>query len=91
MGKTTTRAHIHGSFVDPNSRKDVVITSQKATGKRKKSGNEGSDPSLKKAEIKTYRSNLRERLVRPTKFYHEESMMKLGVRVGVGTMFCVMC
>lgn len=83
MGKTTARTCSHGSTIDPNPQKDVAGTSRKATGKWKKSENEGSGPSLTKAELKIYQSNLRGRSVRPTKVYHEESMNKLGVHIGV--------
>ncbi|CAI9290949.1 unnamed protein product [Lactuca saligna] len=87
MGKTTARTRTHGSSIDPNPQKDVAGPSRKAAGKRKKRGEEGSDPSLTNAEIKTYRSNLRGRAIRPTKFYHKKSMKKLGVHDGVYHLF----
>ena len=87
MGKTTARTRTHGSSIDPNPQKDTAGPSRKAAGKRKKRGEEGSDPSLTNAEIKTYRSNLRGRAIRPTKFYHKKSMKKLGVHDGVYHLF----
>ena len=87
MGKTKTQARTHGSSVDPNPQKDATGTSRKAIRKLKQSGNEGNGPFLTKMEIKTYWSNLRGRPIRPTKFYHEESMNMLGDHIGLESMF----
>lgn len=87
MSRTQTQTHTHGSTVDPNPKKNDVGTSCKAAGKCKKGGDEGSDPSLTNAEIKKYRSNLNDREICPTKFYHKESMERFRVDEGLTNLF----
>lgn len=87
MVRTQAYACTNGSTIDPNPENNVVGTSHKAAGKRKKNGDEGGDTSLTNAEIIKYHSNLNDQEIWTTNFYHNDSMIKLGINDVLAHLF----